>query len=81
MAMRRKPVRAGRGRGQDQGRGLIDEHDSQTPSSGFGDTEMRMSPPHESAEGHPSHAASGPIHSVAGLDSQGAAPTASCKCI
>jgi hypothetical protein len=48
-----------------------------TPSSGFGDTDMRMS-----AEGHPSHEVSGPIYSVAGTQgSQGTAPTASCKCI
>jgi hypothetical protein len=48
-----------------------------TPSSGFGDTYIRMS-----AEGHPSHEVSGPIYSVAGTQgSQGTAPTASCKCI
>jgi hypothetical protein len=82
---RRKPVRAGRGQGQ--GRGLIDEHESPTLNSGFGDTDIQMSPsppppPLESVDGHHSHESSNPtIYSVAGMDSQGAAPTASCKFI
>jgi hypothetical protein len=50
---------------------------SLTPSSGFGDTDIRMS-----AEGHPSYEVSGPIYSVARTQgSQGTALTASCKCI
>ncbi|XP_059452041.1 uncharacterized protein LOC132182730 isoform X2 [Corylus avellana] len=78
-AIRHKPVRAVRGPSQGQGRGLIDERESSSssPNSKFGDTSMQMSPPTELVEGHPSHESSNPIHSMARLDSQGAAPTTS----
>jgi hypothetical protein len=79
MTRQRKHIQAAQGQGQ--GRGFIDEHESPTLSSGFEDTDIQISPPHESAEGHPSHESYNPIHSVTGLDLQGAAPTASCKCI
>jgi hypothetical protein len=44
-----KPVRAVQGRGQGQAK-VFDEHDSPTPNFGFVDTDIQMSPPHESAE-------------------------------